>query len=335
MRRRQNNYNNTPNTKRTSMPHKMIIPNLGENALQKLKSSVPEIEFLIANNKEEALKLAPDADAIYTFCTPELLAVAPKLKWVQALSAGVERYPFAELEKRGIIFTNASGIYGAHLADHLMAFILAFSRQLPVLFRAQQAHEWKSRKTYPPGDLRGQTLLIDGLGGTGQDLARRASGFDMRIIATRRHPNQPKPDTVEAVYAHDQLQTLLPQADWVAVCVPLTDETRNRYHDTEFALMKNTAYITNIARGPIINTNALMNALDNTQIAGAGLDVTDPEPLPADHPLWDYENVIITPHASGHSPQADDNILDLICENAQRFIKGKPLKNQVHYDLRY
>ncbi|MBT3604890.1 MAG: D-2-hydroxyacid dehydrogenase, partial [Candidatus Latescibacteria bacterium] len=117
--------------------------------------------------------------------------------------------------------------------------------------------------------------------------------------------------------------------------VPLTDETRDRYHNAEFALMKNTAYITNIARGKIINTDALMNALDNKQIAGAGLDVTDPEPLPTDHPLWDYENVIITPHASGHSPNADENILNLICENAQRFVKGKPLKNQVHLNLRY
>jgi phosphoglycerate dehydrogenase-like enzyme len=183
--------------------------------------------------------------------------------------------------------------------------------------------------------LRGQTLLIDGLGGTGQDLAQRAHGFDMRVIATRRHPNQNKPDTVEAVYGHDQLHTLLPEADWVAVCVPLTDETQDRYHDPEFALMKNTAYITNIARGKIINTDALMRALDNGQIAGAGLDVTDPEPLPAGHLLWDYENVIITPHASGHSPQADDRLLDLICENAQRFIKGEPLKNQVHLDLKY
>jgi phosphoglycerate dehydrogenase-like enzyme len=317
------------------MPYKMIVPDLGDDALTRLRVSVPEMDFFVAKNEEEALALAPEADAIYTFCSTELLAVAPKLKWVQALSAGVERYPFEALEKRGIVFTNASGIYGAHLADHLMAFILAFSRQLPVLFRSQQAHEWKSRKTYPPGDLRGQTLLIDGLGGTGQDLAQRAHGFDMRVIATRRHPNQNKPDTVEAVYGHDQLHTLLPEADWVAVCVPLTDETQDRYHDPEFALMKNTAYITNIARGKIINTDALMRALDNGQIAGAGLDVTDPEPLPAGHLLWDYENVIITPHASGHSPQADDRLLDLICENAQRFIKGEPLKNQVHLDLKY
>lgn len=317
------------------MAYKMIIPDLGDTAVKRLQESAPEMTFLIAKNKDEALALAPEADAIYTFCTPELLAAAPKLKWVQALSAGVERYPFDELQKRNITFTNASGIYGAHLADHLMAFILAFSRQLPFLLRAQQNHQWKKRDTYPPGDLRGQTLLIDGLGGTGQDLAQRAAGFDMRVIATRRHPDRPKPDSVEAVYAHDQLHDLLPDADWVAICVPLTDETQDRYHDNEFARMKNTAYITNIARGKIINTNALMRALDTNQIAGAGLDVTDPEPLPADHPLWDYENVIITPHASGHSPQANDRILDLICDNVQRFIKGEPLKNQVHMNLRY
>ena len=313
----------------------MLIPDLGDEICARLQKAAPEATFLVAKNKEEALKLASQIDAAYGFHAPDFIAAAPRLKWIQALSAGVERAPFAELRARNIAFTNASGVYGAHLADHLMAFILAFSRQLPFLMRAQIQGVWKRRTEYPAGELSGQTLLIDGLGGTGEHLARRAAGFDMRIIATRRHLDRPKPDAVASVHPTDHLHDLLPEADWVAVCVPLTPHTRDRYHDRAFERMKSTAYITNIARGPIINTEALMRALDAGQIAGAGLDVTDPEPLPAGHPLWNYENVIITPHASGHSPHANHRIIDLLCENLQRFATGQPLKNLVHLDLAY
>ncbi len=317
------------------MPLHMVVPDLGQEILERLRTTAPEIDFLVAKNKDEALALAPLADAVYTFCTPEFLFAAPNLKWVQATSAGVERYPFKELKQRNIVFTNASAIYGSHLADHLMAFILAFSRQLPFLLKAQQNRIWEKRTNYPSGELTGQTLLIDGLGGTGEHLSRRAAGFDMRVIATRRRPDQPRPDTVEAVYPHDCLHDLLPQADWVAVCVPLTPETRNRYHDREFELMKSSAYILNIARGGIINTNALMKALDNNQITGAGLDVTDPEPLPSDHPLWVYSNVIITPHASGHSPHSNTRMIDLLCDNVSRFVHGESLLNIVDLNLQY
>lgn len=317
------------------MPIKMVVPDFDKDILNRLKKAAPNIEFLIAKNKEDALLLAPQADATYTFCTPEFIAAAPNLKWVQATSAGVERYPFAELKKRNIIFTNASAIYGASLADHLMAFILAFSRQLPFLFHAQNNRVWEKRSNYPSGELAGQTLLIDGFGGTGEHLARRAAGFDMRTIATRRHPDQPKPDTVDAVYPHDKLFDLLPQADWVAVCVPLTPETRDRYHNRAFELMKPSAYILNIARGGIINTDALMAALDNHQLAGAGLDVTTPEPLPSNHPLWAYKNVIITPHASGHSPHSNTRMMDLLCENVARYARNEPLINTVDLDLQY
>lgn len=317
------------------MSFKMLVSDLGEGVFARLREAAPEAEFLIAHNKEEALKLAPEADAAYGFASPDVIASAPRLKWIQASSAGVERAPFGELRARGIVFTNASGVYGAHLADHTMALILAFSRQLPILIRAQLQGVWTKRTEYPSGELTGQTLLIDGLGGTGEHLARRAAGFDMRVIATRRHPDRSRPAAVEAVYPHDGLHDLLPEADWVAVCLPLTPDTRDRYHDREFELMKPTACITNIARGAIINTQALMRALDAGQIAGAGLDVTDPEPLPAGHPLWAYENVIITPHASGHSPHANARMMDLLCENLRRFAAGEGLRNVVHLDLEY
>lgn len=190
------------------MPFKILIPEHSDADLARLQKAAPEAEFLIAKNNDDALRLAHQADAIYRFISPDIIAAAPNLKWVQAFSAGVERAPFEALQSRGITFTNASGVYGAHLADHLMALILAFSRQLPFLMRAQLRSEWVKRTEYPPGELTGQTLLIDGLGGTGEHLARRAAGFDMRVIATRRHLDRPKPDTVEAVHPSDHLHAL-------------------------------------------------------------------------------------------------------------------------------
>jgi phosphoglycerate dehydrogenase-like enzyme len=317
------------------MPLNILIASMPPDRLARLRAVSPEVEFLIAADRDEALKLAPRADAAYGFCSKELIEAGTKLRWIQVGSAGVERYPFDLMKERGITFTNAKDIYGIQLADHNMAFILAFSRQLPFLFRAQQNRVWENRKNYPPGELAGQTLLVVGLGGTGLETARRAKGFGMRVLATRRKTHLPVPDCVDALHGPEALHELLPEADWVAVCLPLTVHTRDTFTGPEFERMKQTGYIVCVTRGGIINTEALMQALDAKQIAGAGLDVTDPEPLPADHPLWGYDNVIITPHASGHSPHAGQRMFDLLCENVRRFAAGEPLKHVVDLELQY
>ena len=317
------------------MPLKVLISSTSDDRLARLRAISSDVEFLIASGRDEAVKLVPEADAAYGFCTEELIQAGAKLRWIQVGSAGVERYPFDLMKKRGITFTNAKDIYGIQLADHNMAFILAFSRQLPFLYRAQQDRVWENRKNYPPGELAGQTILVVGLGGTGLETARRAKGFGMRVLATRRKTDLPVPESVDAVHGPDALHDLLPEADWVAVCLPLTVHTRDTVADPEFELMKDTAYIVCVTRGGIINTKALVRALDGNQIAGAGLDVTDPEPLPGDHPLWGYDNVIITPHASGHSPHAGGRMFDLLCENIKRFAAGDPLKNIVDLEMQY
>lgn len=314
---------------------KILVTPWYESALPRLRESAPAVEFLVAKNETEALAHAPAVEASFNYSSSAFLQAANQLRWVQVSSAGVERYPLEELRSRGILLTNARGIYGFQLADHTMALILAFSRQLPFLFRAQEKQVWESRDHYPPGELAGQTLLIVGLGGTGIETARRAAGFGLKILATRRHPELAKPDFVDEVHLPERLRDLLPKADWVAVCVPRTKETRNLFGDDEFEQMKCSATIVCVTRGGIINTEALVRALDAGKIAGAGLDVTDPEPLPAGHPLWSKKNVIITPHASGHSPHADARLRDLLCENLGRFVRGEPLKNVVDYDLQY
>jgi phosphoglycerate dehydrogenase-like enzyme len=314
---------------------KVLLPFMNDARLEQLHQSAPGVQFLVAHSETEALAMAHDIDAAYTYCSPALLEAAPRLRWVQVASAGVERYPLREMHARGITFTNAKGIYGIQLADHTLALILAFSRQLPFLIRAQQRQVWENRQNYPPGELAGQTLLIVGLGGAGVETARRAKGFGLRILATRRHSHFPKPDFVDEVHPPERLHELLPEADWIAVCVPLAPETLDLFHDDAFALMKPTAHIVCVTRGGIINTDALVRALEARKIAGAGLDVTDPEPLPPNHPLWAMENVIITPHASGHSPHADARMFDLFCENVRRFAIGQPLLNRVDLELQY
>ena len=317
------------------MPLKILISSPSPERLTRLRAISPDVEFLVASKGDEALKLIPDADAAYGYCSKELIQAGPKLRWIQVGSAGVERYPFDLMKERGITFTNAKDIYGIQLADHNMAFILAFSRQFPFLFRAQQSRTWESRKNYPPGELAGETILVVGLGGTGLETARRAKGFGMRVLATRRKTDLPVPDFVDGLHGPEALHDLLPESDWVAVCLPLTVHTRDTFSDPEFGLMKDSAYIVCVTRGGIINTEALMRALDAKQIAGAGLDVTDPEPLPEAHPLWGYENVILTPHASGHSPHAGSRMFDLLCENVRRFAAGEPLKHVVDLEMQY
>ena len=314
---------------------KMLLPPMGEDELQRLRQSAPTLEFLVVGDRHEALALAPQIHASYTYYTPALIGTAPQLRWVQTRSAGVDNCPFAQLRARNITLTNARDIYGIQLADHTLALILAFSRQLPFLFGAQQRQVWESRDHFPPGELAGQTLLVVGLGGTGLETARRAAGFGLRVLATRRRADQPKPAFVEALHPPTDLHRLLPQADWVAVCVPLTRHTRDLFGDREFALMKKSAHIVCVTRGGIINTAALLAALEQGRIAGAGLDVTDPEPLPTGHPLWSREDVIITPHASGHSPHAEARMLDLLCENAKRFALNQPLLNVVDLEMEY
>jgi phosphoglycerate dehydrogenase-like enzyme len=314
---------------------RILIPAMDDARLAQLRQSAPCVELAIAFGETEALVEAAEVDASYAYCSSELLSVAPRLRWVQVASAGVERYPLREMRARGITFTNAKGIYGTQLADHTLALILAFSRQLPFLFRAQQRQVWENRQNYPPGELEGQTLLIAGLGGAGLETARRARGFGLRVLATRHHVHLPKPDFVDEVHPPERLHDLLPEADWVAVCLPLAPATRNLFQDREFTLMKRTACIVCVTRGEIINTDALLRALEAGEIAGAGLDVTDPEPLPPGHPLWTKENVIITPHASGHSPHAGARMFNLLCENVGRFAAGQPLLNVVDLELQY
>jgi phosphoglycerate dehydrogenase-like enzyme len=310
---------------------RILLPEMPADRLARLKAAAPTLELVTYHDAADALAKAATADGFYGTPTPTLLQAAPRLRWVQVGSAGVEHYLFPELVASEVVLTNAREIYGSHLADHLMAFILAFNRNLPHLWRCQQERQWESRANMRAMEMAGETLLIVGFGGTGAALARRAAAFDMRVLAVTRTP-QRRPEGVEHLAQlgpTDDLHRLLPEADHVAICCPLTRATYHLFGEREFGLMKPTAFIHTVTRGGVIDHDALLRALRAGEIAGAGLDVTEPEPLPSDHPLWQLPNVLITPHSSGHSPHSGARMLDLLEDNLRRFAAGQPLRNVV------
>jgi phosphoglycerate dehydrogenase-like enzyme len=299
-------------------------------------SEIPGVSTVIVQSTDEAIEHASDADAAFQFSSQAFIDAAPNLKWIQTLSAGINNLPFQLLLDRGITVTNAANVYGPNMADHTLGLMLTLCRHLREIDRHQVKRGWMKPKPVPsPGELGGQTLLIVGLGGIGLETAKRAAAFGMKIIATRTHTDRPVPDFIDELHSPDELHNLLPRADWVDICVPLTPQTKDLIHDREFALMKDGAYLICVTRGGIINNDALVRAVESGKLSGVALDATAPEPLPQEHPLWRFENVIITPHASGQSTAAFNRLKNICVDNVHHFLAGEPLRNIVNLDLQY
>lgn len=296
-----------------------------------LARAAPGVRFVIGLSREEALARAGEADGADVFyATDEFLRAAQRLRWVQARSAGVDRYMgiSALVERDEVLLTNFRGVHGPTIADHTMAMLLALTRDLPGSLAAQREARWDRASTLERTALDGRTMLVVGLGGIGTEIARRAHGFGMRVIATRRG-DEGAPAFVDRVGKPSELHAMLAEADVVAIAVPLTAETEGLFDAKAFAAMRRGSYLLNIARGKVVRTDALLVALRDGTLAGAGLDVTDPEPLPADHELWTLPNVIITAHVAGDAELTEARGLELELENMRRFDRGEPLVNVV------
>lgn len=303
-----------------------------------LKQVAPHVRVVVGLSQEEALARAAEAHGIdVSYATPAFLAAAKRLAWVQATSAGVDRWAGIPALREGrLVFTNMRGVHGPAIADHVFAMLLALTRDLPVHLAGRAQGAWKrdGSGVLEPIALEGRTLLVVGLGGIGTEIARRGHGFGMRVVATRRSAGE-KPAFVERVGRAEDLHAFLREADVVAIAVPLTKETERLFDARAFAAMKRGAYLVNIARGPVVDTAALLAALRSGHLAGACLDVTDPEPLPPDHPLWKLPNVVITPHVSSRAELTDERSWALYRENVRRFDAGEPLLNVVDKDAWY
>jgi phosphoglycerate dehydrogenase-like enzyme len=316
------------------VPLTFLAGELSEEQRVELAQIAPNVHILSGLSREQAMAHAAEAHgADGRFCTPEFLEHAPNLVWVQSPSAGVDRFmrmkPLVESDR--IVLTNMRAVHGPAIADHAFAMLLTLTRGMRAHAEDQAAGRWGGDDPEArPIALQGRTMLVVGLGGIGTEIAQRAHGFGMRVIATRR-TDAASPDFVARVGRPEDLTAMLPEADVVAICVPLTAETDHLIGAAALAAMKPGSYLINIARGRIVDTDALVAALKSGNLAkgGACLDVTDPEPLPAGHPLWAMKNVVITPHTAADAELTRERAWTLLRENVRRFGAGEPLLNVV------
>lgn len=321
-----------------AMPAELVYlaSRLDEAELAQLRAVAPNVRFVDGLNRDSALAHAADAHgADAHLVTAELLAAAPRLAWVQAHSAGVDRYIGIEgLDAPELVFTNMKGMHGPVIAEHVFATLLSLTRNLDAFRAASNDGRWERGAADGMTGLYGRTMLVVGLGGIGTEIARRADAFGMEVLATARTPRTP-PAFVDELGVAADLDTLLPRADVVALAVPLTDETRGMIDARRLALMPAGSYLVNIARGPVVDTEALVAALDSGHLAGACLDVTDPEPLPEGHTLWGRPNVVVTPHVAARAEVTGERRWALFVENVRRFGAGEPLLNVVDKEAGY
>jgi len=307
-----------------------------------LQAAAPGVTFVAVESEKEMAGVVADADAIIgtdgVVCDDAVLAAARRLRWVAIMSAGVEAcLNKPALEKPGLTVTNMRAVAGPVMAEHTLALMFALSRSLQVSIGRQARGEGWSRNFAgsQPQALSGKTVLVVGLGGIGLEVAKRAHALGMKVIATRNSSRE-GPDYVSRVGLADELPSMIGEADVVVSALPLVPATTHLFDARMFARMKKTAFFINVGRGGSVVTDDLVAALNNGTIAGAGLDVTDPEPLePKDHPLWKAKNIIITPHMSAQSDLGQGARLMILREQVRRFAAGDKLLSVVDFKKGY
>ena len=307
--------------------------------LQFFRDALPGVEFL--QMEADALPRGVDraqAAAISWTGPPidEILAAATGLRWLHQRGAGVDRISTPKLVASDLVLTNGSGNHAINIAEHVLGLMLAFARQLPALVRAQEKRQWHPLQIESLFELSEQTLAVIGTGALGSAVAQRAAAFGMRVLGVRRSKaDAPLPPGFSAMAAIDAIDAALREADHVVITLPLTAQTRGLFSTDRLAAMKPGARLYNVGRGAVVDQDALLAALRSGHLAGAGLDVTEPEPLPAESPLWLEPGVIITAHSSGLTPRSYERYQALLLENMRRFEWGEALLNVVDKQLGY
>lgn len=319
-------------------PKKIVVRVLDPEQLTALAEVAPGVELVAVTTSGEALESLAGANALLGYCSEEMLQVSDSLHWVQVYSAGVERCTELDIIQNGnYLLTNGQHVSSPALAETSIAMMMFLVRGFDLYYQNQLKGEWVRDVGTPPGtfmELAGRTMLVVGLGGIGTEVAKRAHGLGMRVIATRGSRRE-GPDYVDYVGLSHETIDLAAQADVVVNAVPLTEQTRGMFNADFFNAMKPTAMFISVGRGATTVTNDLIAALENGEIGGAGLDVTDPEPLPEGHPLWSMPRVIITPHTAGRGDRGRERLFRVVRENLRRYVAGEPMLSEVSVDRGY
>jgi D-2-hydroxyacid dehydrogenase (NADP+) len=295
--------------------------------LDQLAAVSPSVNAVAAHTPEDLMREIVDADVVYGRLPREPFLAAKQLKWVQSIGVGFETMLYPEMVDSEVVITNTSGAFDAAMGEHALALILGFTRGIAAHDRGRKDRAW-NREGVPVSLIHEQTACVLGMGTIGRSIARLLGQFGMHVIGADAQIKD-APEGVSELVRPDGMLSAIARADVVVVALPVTAETQGMIDSSWFAAMKNTALVVNIARGPIINEAHLVEALRSGQINGAALDVYEKEPLPAESPLWDMPNVVMTPHIASRSEEGDRNLQKIFVENLRRYVAGEPLLNLV------
>ena len=297
---------------------------------ERLRKEFPLLEVVHLSDDDQIEKQISDAEIVVTWTLrPDQFNAAKKLRWIHSPAAAVHQLLFSELIASNVILTNGSEVHGATVAELVIALIFALAKKLPLAMRCQQQRVWGQNQVWEsrpqPREVTGATLGLIGLGSIGTEVAKRASALGMRVIAVRNRVEAGKADNVEQVYASSEMDLMLSKSDYVVIAAPLTSSTAGMVNAERLASMKPDAYLINVSRGQLVDESALAEVLRSGKIAGAALDVFEKEPLPPDSPLWNLQNLLITPHIAGFSEKLWDKHYKCFTENLRCYLNHQPL----------
>jgi phosphoglycerate dehydrogenase-like enzyme len=306
---------------------------------ERLQQEFPDHQFIQLQNYDRVPEEIADTDVFigWSLRPPQFVA-GKKLRWIHSPAAAVHQLMFPELIQSNVIVTNSTGIHGPVVAEHAIAVLLALAKRLPQAMQYQAKQFWSQDQLWHeqprPREVADATVLVIGMGSIGREFTTRAKALGMKVLAIRENPGKGT-DGADAVFSPAQLDDILPQADYVLLCTPVTPATTSIINAARLAKMKPDSYLINVGRGPLVDEAALLQALRDRRIAGAALDVFNEEPLPADSLFWSLDNLLITPHTAAVTERLWDRHYKLIAENLRRFLVGKPLLNEVDKNRGY
>jgi phosphoglycerate dehydrogenase-like enzyme len=342
--------NNRPSVNSTAPVHVLCTGPFNEAQIDRLRAVSPRLvlQHRRVKSRAELIKvLSPDVEVLFSSFAPETLEPLPRLRWFQGRSAGVNAFIGTPLWHSDVRFTTASGVHSIPIAEYITGMMIALARDFLGYLDFQRRACWPRTpkvhyEQFPGRELRGATVVIIGYGSIGRETARQSHALGLRVLAIKRDPaaradpgfiipgtGDPDGSIPEKILSPADLDEALPLAEYVVIASASTAETRHLMGEAQLRRMRRDAILINIARGDIVDESALVRALQERWIAGAGLDVFEREPLPADHPLWRLDNVILSPHIAGFTPRYDDHMAALFAENLRRYLSGEPLLNLV------